>query len=52
MVNSMGQDERIFLAPLETILRSGKSRAQVMMELWAGAWNQSLDPLFTQSYFH
>jgi glutamate--cysteine ligase len=52
VVTSMGQDERIFLAPLETILHSGKSRAQVMMELWAGAWNQSLDPLFTQSYFH
>jgi glutamate--cysteine ligase len=52
VVNTMGQDERIFLAPLETILQSGKSRARVMMELWAGAWNQSLDPLFTQSYFH
>jgi len=52
VVNSMGQDERIFLAPLETILQSGKSRARVLMELWAGAWNQSLDPLFTQSYFH
>jgi glutamate--cysteine ligase len=50
--NSLGQDERLFLAPLETILQSGKSRADVLMELWSGAWNRSLDPLFTQSYFH
>jgi glutamate--cysteine ligase len=52
VLNAQGRDERIYLSPLENIVKTGKSRAALLMDLFHGAWHQSLDPLFTQSYFH
>ena len=51
-VHGFSRDERIYLAPLENIVTTGKSRAALLMDLYHGAWHQNLDPLFTQSYFH
>ena len=52
VVSALGRDERIYLAPLENIVKTGKSRAAQLMDLYHGAWHQSLDPLFTECYFH
>ena len=51
-VNALSRDERVYLAPLENIVKTGKSRAALLMDLYQGAWHQSLDPLFTEAYFH
>lgn len=46
MRDSQGRDETRFLAPLEETLSSGRTPAERLLELYAGAWNGSVEPAF------
>jgi glutamate--cysteine ligase len=41
-----GQDERQFLTALRGIVDSGLTPADVLLELYHGRWNDSVDPVF------
>jgi glutamate--cysteine ligase len=43
-----GADESIYLEPLMEMALSGKTQADVKLELFNGKWNQSVDPLFRE----
>lgn len=43
-----GRDESIYLAPLETIARTGCTAAEDMLEAFADRWGGSVDPLFSE----
>lgn len=45
-LNSEGQDESIFLQPLEEILAKKRVLAQEMLALFDGRWNGSVEPAF------
>lgn len=45
-LNSEGQDERIFLQPLEEIMAKKKVLAEEMLSLFNGRWNGSVEPAF------
>jgi glutamate--cysteine ligase len=46
--NSKGQDETIFLAPLEEIADSGLNQAQRLLAQYHGAWKGSVEPAFKE----
>ena len=48
-LNSAGQDETIYLAPLEETVRSGKAPAQRWLEKFHGEWNGDLLPIFEEA---
>lgn len=50
--NAEGENEEVFLAPLDEIAETGKPHAALLMDLWNGPWKRSLIPLFSESYFH
>jgi len=45
--NDKGETEVKFLAPVERILQAGRTQADVLLELYEGAWRHTLAPLFT-----
>ena len=45
-LSSRGADESIYLEPLMEIALSGKTQADVKLELFHGEWNGSVDPVF------
>ena len=45
-LNGDGQDEARFLDVLQEIIDSGKTAAERKLDLFHGAWNGSVDPLF------
>lgn len=45
-LNSEGQDERIFLQPLEEVLAKKATMAEDMLALYHGRWNGSVEPVF------
>ncbi|MFD1745883.1 glutamate--cysteine ligase [Rhizobium helianthi] len=47
-LNSEGQDESIFLQPLEEILAKKKVLAEEMLSLFNGRWNGSVEPAFEE----
>lgn len=47
-LNSEGQSEAIFLAPLDEILAKGKTLAEEMLDNYNGRWNQSVLPAFDE----
>jgi len=47
--NAQGQDESIFMAPLEKTVRSGKAPAQVWLEKFRGEWNGDVTPIFKEA---
>jgi glutamate--cysteine ligase len=47
LTNEKGEDETIFLKPLEAILREGKTRADLLLEQYNSTWGCSVDPVFT-----
>ncbi|MBP2562557.1 glutamate--cysteine ligase [Neorhizobium galegae] len=47
-LNGEGQDESIFLQPLEEILAKKSTMAQDMLTLFHGRWNGSVDPVFEE----
>ena len=48
-LNEAGQDETIFLAPLEETVRSGKAPAQRWLEKFHGEWNGDLSRIFKEA---
>ena len=45
-----GLGEEKYLQPLVEIADSGMTRAERMLELYHGSWQQSLDPLYDGSF--
>jgi glutamate--cysteine ligase len=43
-----GQDERQFLTTLRGIVDRGRTPAEVLLELYDGRWNGSVDPVFNE----
>ncbi|MCU4179109.1 glutamate--cysteine ligase [Bosea sp. BH3] len=46
--NRQGQDEGIFLAPLQEIVSSGRSLAQVLEARYRGPWGGKVEPVLTE----
>jgi glutamate--cysteine ligase len=46
--NRNGADESIFLEPLIEIVEAGQTPAERKLELFHGAWNGSVDPVFRE----
>jgi glutamate--cysteine ligase len=44
--NSSGQDESIYLAPLDEILAKKSTLADDMLSLWNGRWKGDIDQVF------
>ena len=49
--NAKGQDERIFLEPVEAILREGMTPADEMLLRYEREWGRRTDPLFSEYAF-
>lgn len=47
-LNAKGQDESIYLQPLEEIVRSGRTPAEELLAAYHGRWHNSVDPVFTE----
>ena len=47
-LNSAGDNETGFLAPLRETVDSGKTPAEIKLERYAGPWKGSVDPIFTE----
>lgn len=47
-VDERGSDETVYLAPLEEIVDSGRTRAEVLLERYHGPWRGNLDPIFEE----
>lgn len=47
-LNSEGQDESIFLQPLEEVLANKATMAEDMLALFNGRWNGRVDPVFEE----
>lgn len=48
VLNASSQDESIYLAPLETVVATGKTLADELLERYNGRWNHSVDPVFQE----
>jgi len=46
-----GEDETIFLEPVEAIVAQGCTPAQEMLQRYETVWGRSTDPLFTEFAF-
>ncbi|MEM7290658.1 MAG: glutamate-cysteine ligase family protein, partial [Pseudomonadota bacterium] len=49
--NSDGLDETAFLAPLEDVIGSGKTPAEVMLDQFHGAWDRDIHRVFDEYAF-
>ena len=47
-LNSAGDNETGFLAPLQDVAERGVTPAERKLALFEGAWNGSVDPAFTE----
>ncbi|MEP9378231.1 glutamate--cysteine ligase [Aquabacter sp. CN5-332] len=47
-LDSQGRDETRFLAPLEEVLASGRTPAEVLLDRYAGPWHGSVEPAFKE----
>jgi len=47
-INGEGQDESIFLAPLQQIVKSGETRADMLLRLYHGSWGEDITRLYTR----
>lgn len=45
-----GRQEEKFLNELDMIAQSGKSQADVLLDLYNGPWNKSIDPIFSPQF--
>ncbi|MGV2125205.1 glutamate--cysteine ligase [Agrobacterium vitis] len=46
-LNAEGQDESIYLQPLDSIVERGHSLAQDMLDLYHGPWDGQVEPVFS-----
>ena len=44
--NAKGEDETIWLGPLEAVAETGREPAQAWLDLYRAAWGSSVDPIF------
>jgi glutamate--cysteine ligase len=49
--NAKGEDETIFLRPLEAIAESGREPARHWIERYEGPWSRSVEPAFDEAVF-
>ncbi len=49
--DSEGRDETKFLAPLHQVIETQKTPADVMLELYHGAWNGDIDKVFRERHY-
>ncbi len=49
--NARGEDETIYLIPVERQLDLGKSPAKLISEKWLGAWNENIEELVDYSAY-
>ncbi len=47
VTNAQGEDESLFLAPLDAILKRGATLADDMIAAFDGEWNGSVEPVFS-----
>ena len=45
-----GENEVKYLEPLRRIVDSGKTQADVLLDLWNGDWNQDVTPIFSSEF--
>ena len=50
-VNRKGQDETVFLSPLEAAVASGRTVADELLERFRGSWNGRIDHIFAEFAF-
>jgi glutamate--cysteine ligase len=50
-VNAKGEDETIYLRPLEAIAESGREPARHWIERYEGPWGRSVEPAFGEAVF-
>ena len=50
-LNERGEDETVWLAPLEAVAKSGRSPAHEWIERYLGPWKRSVDPAFNEAVF-
>lgn len=50
-LNSAGNDETQFLAPIEEVIASGRTMAERMLDQYKGPWGANLDHVFTDYAF-
>ncbi|MBU1213009.1 MAG: glutamate--cysteine ligase [Alphaproteobacteria bacterium] len=49
MTDAAGEDERVYLSPLEEIAESGMTNADRYLEKYHGAWRGRVEPLFAEA---
>ncbi len=49
MVNSLGENESIFLAPMQHAVKHRKTQAEVWLDAYHGHWNQNVDRIFIEA---
>ena len=49
-LNTMGDNETGFLAPLDEIVRTGKVPAQVLLDQYHGEWGGDISRVYEQSF--
>jgi len=47
--NSAGENETIFLKPLESAIASGQTQAEFWLALYNGSWNKEIDRIFFEA---
>ena len=50
-LNAKGEDETIYLRPLQAIAESGREPARHWIERYEGAWGRSVEPAFDEAVF-
>ncbi|MBV8103799.1 MAG: glutamate--cysteine ligase [Hyphomicrobiales bacterium] len=50
-INPKGEDEAMWLRPLETIAETGRAPAQEWLARYEGSWGRSVDPAFEEAAF-
>jgi glutamate--cysteine ligase len=50
-LNTKGEDETIYLRPLEAIAESGREPARHWIERYESAWGHSVEPAFGEAAF-
>ena len=50
-LNPKGEDETIWLRPLDAIAESGRSPAEDWIDRYQGPWKRTVDPAFDEAVF-
>ena len=50
-LNAKGEDETIWLKPIEAIAESGRSPARHWLDRYEQIWGRSVDPAFVEAVF-